>query len=227
MGVTLTKDMIEGAQATQKKYGVPASVTLAQILQESGGSNKGGLSGLAYNYNNLFGITAGSSWDGETVTMSNKAGTDTKTYRVYNSIQDSIDDHAKILTNERYTQYTKNATNAYEYAEGIAKGGYAEDKNYASSLINLIKSNDLTKYDNIDVSGSNGTDTSTDNTTPSHSSGGGSNPDAPDTDLKWWGDFIVVVLVVLIIILGIVFFINAFNIKPLNGIKQKIKGAVS
>lgn len=224
MGVTLTKEMIEGAQLTQDKYGVPASVTLAQILQESGGTNKGGLSGLAFNYNNLFGVTAGSDWEGDTVTMSNKAGTDTKTYRVYNSIKDSIDDHGKLLTNDRYTKYTKNATNAYEYAEAIAKGGYAEDKNYAAALISLIKSNDLTKYDNLDKPG---TTNDTDIKIPSHSNGGGSNPDAPNTDLKWWGDLIVVILVVLIIILGIVFFINAFNIKPLNAVKSKIKGAVS
>ena len=79
MGVTLTQEMIKGAQESEQKYGVPASVTLAQIMQESGGTNKGGLSTLAYKYNNLFGVTAGSSWSGQTVTMSNKAGTDTKT----------------------------------------------------------------------------------------------------------------------------------------------------
>lgn len=223
MAVNLTQDMINGAKLTQDKYGIPASITLAQILQESGGSYDGGLSGLAYKYNNLFGITAGSNWSGQTVTMSNKAGTDTKTYRVYDNIQQSIDDHAKILTNERYTKYTNNATSAEDYARGIAKGGYAEDKNYADNLIKLIKSNNLTQYDNLDY------DKPIDNTNTNntnHSSGGGVKIDKPDVDLKWWGDIIVVILVILVIVLAIIFFINAFDIKPIKNVTKKLKGGI-
>lgn len=207
MGVVLTNEMIKSAQETERLYGVPASVTLGQIMLESGGSNKGGLSGLAYNYNNLFGVTAGSSWTGQTVTMSNKDGTDTKTYRVYNSIQDSINDHAQVLLNDRYTQYTSHARTAYEYASGVANGGYAEDKNYALKLQNIMRSNNLTKYDNGNTIVGN------DNTDNREIYGDQVGHVAGETtdSLKWWGDLIVVIMTVLLIILAIVFFISAFS----------------
>lgn len=153
MAVTLTKEMIQGAQDTEKKYGVPASITLGQIILESSGNYEGGLSLLGYKYNNLFGVTAGSSWNGKTVVLSNSAGKDTQTYRVYNSISDSIEDHGKVLTNSRYTEKTKNATNFEEYAKGIQAGGYATDPNYSSKLINIIKSHGLDKYDKGNYSG--------------------------------------------------------------------------
>lgn len=213
MTVKLTQDMIDGAKKTEELYGIPSSVTLAQIMLESGGSYEGGLSGLAYNYNNLFGVTKGSSWTGETVVMSNKSGTDTKTYRVYASQQDSIIDHAKVLLNSRYTQYTGKAETVSEYVDGIAKGGYAEDPNYASKLKNIIKTNNLTAYDGSAWVGKSGTistsdvvDVSKNSTLSTNLSTSGS-----DTTLTWWGDVVVVILSVLLIGLAIVFFISAFN----------------
>ena len=214
MAVTLTKEMIDGAKQTEELYGIPSSVTLAQIMLESGGSYEGGLSGLAYNYNNLFGVTKGSSWTGKTVVMSNKAGTDTKTYRVYDSIEDSILDHGKVLLNSRYTQYTSKATTVNEYVDGVAKGGYAEDPNYASKLKNIIQTNNLTAYDGTSWVGKSGlvsvkdvpsVDSSNSSTSSSTLSTSG------DTTLTWWGDIVVVVLSVLLIGLAIVFFISAFN----------------
>lgn len=201
MGVALTQDIINAAQATEKKYGVPASVTLAQVMLESGGSNPGGLSGLAYNYNNYFGVTAGGSWTGKTVTMSNKAGNDTKTYRVYDSAEQSFDDHAKVLQNDRYTKYTKTAKTVEEYVDGVAKGGYAEDKGYADKLKNLIATNRLTQYDGTWTSSMPVVD--------------GEKPkDTEDSpDLKWWGDIILLVIIVLVAILGVVFFISSFSSK--------------
>lgn len=222
MGVRLTKEMIEGAKYTEEMYGVPSSVTLAQIILESGGSYDGGLSGLAYNYNNLFGVTAGSSWNGETITLSNKAGNDTQTYRVYDSITESIIDHAIVLNKDRYTQYTSKAKNVNEYVVGIAKGGYATDPNYSDKVLNVISKNNLTAYDGVSWVGKSG------NIIPTMSM------DAPTegsdkvkdflndataelqgnengTNLKWWGDLIVVILCVLLIGLGIIFFLSAFN----------------
>lgn len=230
MAVTLTQDMIAGAQATEKKYGIPASVTLAQIMLESGGSNKGGLSGLAANYNNLFGVTAGSSWKGQTVTMSNKAGTDTKTYRVYDSIQDSIEDHGKVLINERYTIYTSQAKDSYEYAAGIAKGGYAEDKYYSSKLQKIMRDNNLTQYDGAAPNSGSGHDSGghrVDGDTITDSNGNVSQipVDTEEGNLKWWGDLIVLVLSVLLIVLAVVFFTQAFgkSINPVKIANDKIK----
>lgn len=216
MGVHLTQDIIDAAKATESKYGVPASVTLAQVMLESGGTNPGGLSGLAYKYNNYFGVTAGSSWDGKTVTMTNKAGNDTKTYRVYDSIVDSFIDHAKVLQNDRYTQFTKTARTAEDYVDGVAKGGYAEDKNYASKLKNLIKTNNLTQYDG--------------NFTAALPNIEGDNPSQDDSgspDLKWWGDIVVLIITLLVAGIGILFFVSAFGKSPVSAAKKaagKIKG---
>lgn len=207
MGVTLTQEMINGAIASEKKYGVPASITLGQIMLESGGSNAGGLSGLAYNYNNLFGVTAGSSWTGKTVYMTNKNGTDGQNYRVYDSVEQSIDDHGKLLASDRYTKYTSNAKNISEYASAIKQAGYATDPNYATKLTSIIRQNGLTKYDgqtaySIGEDGSLGV--GFDGTTLV------TNVDE-STDLKWWGDIIVIVLSVLLIGLAVVFFVLSFN----------------
>lgn len=216
MGVHLTQDIIDAAKATESKYGVPASVTLAQVMLESGGTNPGGLSGLAYKYNNYFGVTAGSSWDGKTVTMTNKAGNDTKTYRVYDSIVDSFNDHAKVLQNDRYTQYTKTARTAEDYVDGVAKGGYAEDKNYASKLKNLIKTNNLTQYDGNFTAAL----PTVEGDKPSQDDGG-------SPDLKWWGDIVVLIITLLVAGLGILFFVSAFGKSPVSAAKKaagKIKG---
>lgn len=185
MSVKLTDEMIKGAQKTEKEYGVPASVTLGQIMLESGGSYEGGLSGLAYKYNNLFGVTAGSSWSGKTIYMSNKSGADGQNYRVYNSVTDSIVDHAKVLQSDRYTQYTATATTVDDYVDGIAKGGYATDSNYATKLKNIIAQNNLTQYDNGKLG--TGTLSTSDNSN--------------DENINLFGNIVVVVIV--IIVLGI------------------------
>lgn len=219
--IKLTDEMIAGAQKTEKKYGIPASVTLAQMIQESSGSYSGGMSGLAYKYNNLFGVTAGSSWTGNTVTMSNKSGTDTKTYRVYNSIADSIDDHGRLLTNERYTKNTKNAKTVDEYVNGVAAGGYAEDPNYAKSLIKLINEHGLNQYNTGDWNSTNTSDKNT--ASDKNISNNKSEYNAPN--LKWYGDLIVMVITILVVVLCLIFFINAFNIKnPIKSIKSKLGG---
>lgn len=159
MGVQLTQEMIQGAINTQTKYGVPASVTLAQILLESGGSYAGGLSGLAYNYKNLFGIKAGGSWTGKSVSLSTgetyngQNVTITDAFRVYDNFQESIDDHGKLLASDFYTKYTSKATTADEYAKAIHEAGYATDPNYSDTLISLMKQYNLYQYDSGKIGG--------------------------------------------------------------------------
>ncbi|MBZ4496131.1 glucosaminidase domain-containing protein [Clostridioides difficile] len=234
MGVQLTQEMILGAQRAEKEYGVPASISLAQIVLESGGSNPGGLSGLAYNAKNLFGIKAGSSWAGAIVRMLTteygKGNKPYKTYanfRKYNSYQESIVDHAKLLKNSRYTKHTNSATTLEEYARGIKAGGYATDANYAQQLVNIINKQNLNKYDggsvqNIIKGATGGTSVV----------GGGTNVDTTvqqtsSSNLKWWGNIVVVVIVILLIGVGLVFFVGSFggvdNIDPVSKTKKFVK----
>ena len=63
LAVQLTQGMIQGAQETERLTGVPSSITLAQIIEESTGKYEGGLSYLAYKGNNLFGVKSFSSSD--------------------------------------------------------------------------------------------------------------------------------------------------------------------
>ncbi|MDA2738817.1 glucosaminidase domain-containing protein [Bacillus cereus group sp. Bc015] len=143
------RPFIADAQRIQKQTGIPASIILGQIIFESSGKYPGGLSGLAYNNKNLFGIkgkgTAGTAnmWSKEYDAGGNRVSG----FRSYNSYTESLNDHAKLLQNERYAKYLRNAKSVEDFARGIKAGGYATDPNYANQLIGIIKSNGLTKYD--------------------------------------------------------------------------------
>ena len=153
MAVQLTQEMINGAILTQQKYGVPASVTLGQILLESGGNYPGGLSGLAYNDNNLFGIKTGSGWSGSSVTyktteyIDGQKVTVNASFRKYDSVLDSIEDHGKILASPIYTNKTSGATSLTDYVQKMGSV-YATSPTYAENLLSIINQNNLTQYDN-------------------------------------------------------------------------------
>lgn len=245
MGVQITQEMISGAQATEKKYGVPASITLGQIMLESGGSYKGGLSGLAYYYNNLFGITATTAdkTSGNAVYMTNKSGEDGHYYATYSSVEDSIEAHGQLLTNDRYASQTKSAITIEQYAQGIANGGYATDPNYASKLVSIIQSNNLTKYDGNwntnawkdavhvpsdkdSYTGIYGRDETYAETVTGTTI---EETLTQDTDLKAWGDIVVIVIVILLIGACVLFFMSAFNISipsPSNTVSKIISKGV-
>ena len=222
MGVTLTQEMINGAIETQTKYKVPASVTLAQIMLESGGNYPGGLSGLAYNDNNLFGIKAGSNWKGDTATYStqehdgNNYYTVKQKFRKYSSIKESIDDHGKLLSSSTYTNKTAGATNLTEYVKAMGSV-YATSPTYASNLLSVIKSNNLDKYDTgVFPTGSVSVGSSSQNTvTASPTSSGYSWFDNILTNI------IKITFIILILVLGIIFLLKAFNFSP-SEIAQKV-----
>lgn len=216
MAATITNEMIQYAQENQKNYGIPASLTLAQIMLESSGSNPGGLSKLAYGYNNFFGIkaTPSNQYQAGTVVMSNKAGNDTGTYATFNSMQDSFKEYARILSLDRYRSLV--TTGDYkDWANVLVKGGYAEDQSYANKVIKVIEDNGLAKYD-------------------SGYTGGGavsSGSDSSDTT-NIFGDIAVIVIIVVLIIGGLLLFIGAFTnknpvseaTKTVKTVKKKIKG---
>lgn len=197
----ITADMIAAAQKAEKEYGVPTSITLAQILQESGVKKLSGLAS-APNYN-LFGVKAFSSWTGDTVRLRNGSGDTEKysTYRKYNSYDESIADHAKVLTNSRYTKYTANAANVEEYAKAIQKGGYAQDPNYANSLIAFINQYNLTAYDKGGSYTGTGGTVEVQNTSNS----------LKDKVANIAGEIILFIVLALIFIFAVVMFMNAFD----------------
>lgn len=135
-------DMFSGAaKEQQKRYGIPASVTLAQMLLESGG----GSSKLAREGNNFFGIKQ-HGWKGAVVYENDDKKHEA--FRKYDKVSDSIEDHSKFLMQKRYAKCRELSPTDYEgWCRGLKAAGYATDPKYAESLINIIKCNKLDRYD--------------------------------------------------------------------------------
>ena len=127
----ITSEMITGALKVQDEYGYPASVTIAQIIQESGygtygpgGEDGRGLSYLAYQYNNLFGIkgtgTAGSVdlLTGEETVLGQRYMT-TAGFRAYYTYTESMEDRAELLK-EVYSDLIEGVQDANTFAMRIA-----------------------------------------------------------------------------------------------------------
>lgn len=210
MSVQFTEEMIQGAVATEKKTGVPASITLGQLVLESGYNSPNNLSGLAKNYNNYFGVKYNSNWTGaRTPYLTNSNGEDGAYYRWYNNTTESFLDHAKIFELDRYQQYFQNATSVEDYAWGLQKGGYATDPNYATKLINTIKTNNLTQYDSLDYG-----DISTLNAFNEDYK----NNITQTSNSNWYDGILKKVLYfvifLLVVVVAIVSFMKAFDISP-------------
>lgn len=126
-------------------YKIPASITLAQGVLESGA----GTSDLAIRANNHFGIKCGGDWKGDTIHQDDDH--DDECFRKYNSEEDCFEDHALFLTSKaRYSDLFKlEVTNYKEWAEGLQIAGYATSKEYASRLIKLIEDYELFEYDKM------------------------------------------------------------------------------
>ena len=124
------------------RHRIPASITLAQGLLESGA----GKSSLTQKSNNHFGIKAHNNWTGRTTTtMDNGRLCE---FRVYDSARDSYEDHSQFLLRPRYAAlFSLNTTDYKGWARGLKKAGYAEDPAYPQKLISLIERYGLDKYD--------------------------------------------------------------------------------
>lgn len=126
------------AQADYSRTNVFASVTIAQAILESGW----GKSQLAQEYNNLFGITCG--------TWNNCVFLGDRTWRVFNSIEESVNNHSQIIMNEDYYPGALTATSGKQQINMIAET-YAPSSdgntNYAETVILLMDQYDLTKWD--------------------------------------------------------------------------------
>ena len=143
--INLVKD---GAIDGHRNHGILASVTIAQAILESGW----GSSTLSVKAKNLFGIKAFEDWTGAYTTMdtteyyNGMRQTVTARFRAYDSFNDSIKDHTKLLLTERY-RTVREASNYKDACYALKNCGYATDPNYPQLLITLIEENNLTQYD--------------------------------------------------------------------------------
>jgi Mannosyl-glycoprotein endo-beta-N-acetylglucosaminidase len=136
-----------GALATQQRYGIPAAVTIAQAIDESGW----GRSVLATADHNLFGIKgAGPAGRDMLPTREHENGvwvTRTAPFRVYHNVAESIEDHGRLLaTNPAYRHAMASRDRPDAFAAALT-GVYATDPGYGSSLIALMRLYNLYRYD--------------------------------------------------------------------------------
>ena len=128
-------------------YGIPASITLAQGLFESGSGN-GELARVA---NNHFGIKCNSQWQGKSYYKDDDNHNDC--FRVYDKAEDSYRDHSEFLKRPRYANLFKLDKHDYTgWANGLKADGYATNPNYPQLLLNIIKKYNLDQYDRSETS---------------------------------------------------------------------------
>ena len=126
-----------------KRYHIPASITLAQGLLESGA----GQSVLARKSNNHFGIKCGGDWRGPSVSHDDDARGEC--FRAYKHPEESYEDHSKFLVGRpRYAGLFKLKITDYKgWAHVLKKACYATNPQYAEKLIGIIELYNLHKYD--------------------------------------------------------------------------------
>jgi hypothetical protein len=123
-------------------YGIPASITLAQGLFESGNGN-GELARVA---NNHFGIKCTSDWKGKSYYKDDDQVNDC--FRVYDRAEDSFRDHSEFLKRKRYAKLFELDKNDYVgWANGLKEAGYATNPKYPQLLIGVIQKYSLDQYD--------------------------------------------------------------------------------
>jgi flagellum-specific peptidoglycan hydrolase FlgJ len=124
------------------KFGIPASITLAQGILESGSGN----SDLAKYANNHFGIKCTSDWKGKAYYRDDDQRNDC--FRVYKDPRESYKDHSEFLKRKRYAALFELDKNDYKnWALGLKAAGYATNPRYPDLLINLIEKYKLYQYD--------------------------------------------------------------------------------
>jgi LysM repeat protein len=127
-----------------KVHGIPASITIAQGILESGA----GFGSLAKEANNHFGIKCHTGWTGESVKYDDDA--EQECFRKYKDPTESYKDHSLFLSSrKRYESLFKLDKGDYEsWANGLKQAGYATDTLYPSKLIGIIERYELYKIDN-------------------------------------------------------------------------------
>ena len=128
-----------------RKYGIPASITLAQGLIET----NAGDSRLAKQNNNHFGMKCFSKKCGKGHCSNFTDDTHKDFFRKYKSSWESYRAHSQLLIGRRYKHLKKLGNKNYKgWAKGLKKAGYATDRRYAEKLINIIDELKLYRFDN-------------------------------------------------------------------------------
>jgi len=136
-----------GAIAAEQRYGIPAAVTIAQAIDESGW----GQSELATADHNLFGIKGtGPAGRDTRPTREYENGawvTRTASFRVYHNVAESIDDHGRLLATGAAYQHAMASRHLPDAFAAALTGVYATDPDYGTSLIALMRLYHLYRYD--------------------------------------------------------------------------------
>ncbi|QTP59507.1 flagellar assembly peptidoglycan hydrolase FlgJ [Billgrantia antri] len=134
------------AQAASRQTGVPAELILAQAALETGWGRHEIATADGGNSYNLFGIKAGSNWQGRTTDVTTHEYIDGRrtrvvdTFRAYDNFEQAFTDYARLIgNNPRYSAVTT-AGNAEQAARALQAGGYATDPAYADKLIAVMNS---------------------------------------------------------------------------------------
>jgi len=137
------------AIAEEVRTGVPAAITLAQGIHETGA----GTSDLVLSSNNHFGIKCKSDWTGQTVYHDDDAKGEC--FRKYDDPRDSYRDHSDFLKNRPYyaALFQLDPTDYKSWAFGLKKAGYATNPRYPQILIKLIEDYHLQDYTMIALNG--------------------------------------------------------------------------
>lgn len=130
----------------QRVYGVPASVQIAQWIQETGF----GESVLSVRHNNDFGVKCfrkkcRGNKDGHCVVLADDVPDDR--FRIYAERRDSWLHHAKMLSSGRYKELKAHGSDWGRWCKGLQRLGYATDKTYAKRLIGHIEKYGLNTFD--------------------------------------------------------------------------------
>lgn len=141
------------AMLNMQRSGVPASITLAQGILESGA----GTSELAKNANNHFGVKCGNNWTGATYMKKDddrdeKGNLKESCFRKYVKVEESYMDHAQFLRDPKKEQrygflFKLDPTDYKGWAHGLQSSGYSTSNTYADKLIDIIERYKLYEYD--------------------------------------------------------------------------------
>lgn len=133
------------AAHAEKATGIPASFMIAQAAHETGWGRKEIRHGDGAPAYNLFGIKAGSNWNGPTASVTTteyvngQARKVVQKFRAYSSYAESFADYAQLMKNNpRYEQVLAARDNAHGFAQGLQRAGYATDPAYAEKLSRVI-----------------------------------------------------------------------------------------
>ena len=139
------------AMEEMERTGIPASITLAQGVLESGDGN----SRLARKGNNHFGIKC-HDWDGKTINEDDDERNEC--FRKYKSVEESYHDHSDFIsTRQRYAFLFNYAPDDYKaWAKGLKQAGYATSPSYTKALLKVIEDNQLYQYDEIVIARTGG-----------------------------------------------------------------------